>query len=121
MIDLGPEDLRFRGTVRWSAGVDPTGPSTGMYAFVAELPDGSPPGDEVRISEGLLAWKPLAWVCDPANGAVVGNIPRLLPAFLGGGEPAEYRCEYVDGVLVGVSVGRLQNRVALTAGIMRVR
>lgn len=31
-IDLPKDGPRFAGIVRWAAGVDPTGPSTGMYA-----------------------------------------------------------------------------------------
>jgi 8-oxo-dGTP diphosphatase len=106
-VDLGPEELRFGGLVRWSAGVDPTGPSTGMYAFVADLPHASGWDGERRIAEGLISWKPLAWACDPENTAVVSNVPRFLPGLLGEVGPAEYRCEYVRGALVGFSVHKL--------------
>jgi len=106
-IDLQTDGLRFAGIVRWAVGVDPTGPSTGMYAFVADLSEGSVWRAERVIPEGLLAWKPLGWACDPANGTVVSNVPRLLPGLLGGGGPKEYVCEYADGVLMGVSVSRL--------------
>ena len=59
------------------------------------------------IPEGLLAWKPLGWACDPANGAVVSNVPRFLPGLLGGGGPKEYVCEYADDELVAISVNPL--------------
>jgi 8-oxo-dGTP diphosphatase len=106
-IDLPTGALRFAGVVRWAAGVDPTGPSTGMYAFVAEVSEGSARRAGRVIPEGLLAWKPLGWACDPANEVVVSNVPRFLPGLLGGGKPKEYVCEYAGGDLVGVSVGRL--------------
>lgn len=106
-IDLQTDRLRFAGIVRWAAGVDPTGPSTGMYAFVAELPEGPARRAERVIPEGLLAWKPLGWACDPANRTVVSNVPRFLPGLIGGGGPKEYVCEYAGGRLVGVSVSQL--------------
>ena len=34
-IDPQTDRVRFAGIARWAAGVDPTGPGTGMYAFVA--------------------------------------------------------------------------------------
>ena len=106
-IRLDPKELRFGGVVRWASGVDPTGPSTGMYAFAAGLPDGRGPEGERRVPEGVIAWKPLVWVCDPENPAVVSNIPRFLPDLLERDEPMEYRCEYRGGELVEVTVGRL--------------
>ncbi len=106
-IGLRSEAFRFGGVVTWASGVDPTGPSTGMYAFVVELPGGRESQREREVPEGLLAWKPLSWVCDPANGSVVSNVPRFLPGLLEGGRPREYACEYADGELVGVSVNPL--------------
>lgn len=87
--------------------MDPTGPSTGMYAFVADLPRGLAWEGVQKTPEGLLSWKPLDWVCDPGNGAVVSNIPAFLPDLFGGAGPMEYRCEYVDGKLVGLTAGPL--------------
>ncbi len=96
--------LRFGGVVRWAAGVDPTGPSTGMHAFVAELPEDRPVHRDGWMSEeGRLCWKPLAWACDPENGDVVSNVPRFLPGMLRSAGPMEYRCEYAGGRLVGLT------------------
>jgi 8-oxo-dGTP diphosphatase len=108
-IDLmRSEALRFAGIVRWSSGVDPTCPSTGMYAFVAELPDEWPVHEgEEEVPEGLLAWKPVIWACDSENDAVVSNIPRFLPGLLDTPEPMEYRCEYAGERLVGLVVNPL--------------
>lgn len=96
--------VRFGGVVRWKPGVDPTGPSTGMYAFVGDLPGDRPVGEEAwETPEGVLSWKPLGWACDPENEAVVSNVPRFLPGLLGGDGPMEYRCEYSNGRLVGLT------------------
>jgi 8-oxo-dGTP diphosphatase len=106
-IGLPADGFRFAGIVRWAAGVDPSGPSTGMYAFVAELSGCSSRGAERMVPEGSLLWKPLGWACDPANEALVGNVPRFLPGLLGGDGPREYVWEHAGGDLVGVSVRRL--------------
>ncbi|QIN82384.1 NUDIX domain-containing protein [Rubrobacter tropicus] len=107
-IDLREtERVRFGGAVRWAAGVDPTGPSTGMHAFVADLRPGSAREGARETPEGLLSWKTLDWVCDPENGAVVSNIPRFLPDLIQSDRPMEYRCEYDGEKLVGLSVGPL--------------
>ncbi len=59
-IDLRTSgEVRFGGVVRWASGVDPTGPSTGMYAFIADLQHGSTRKEVLRTLEGLLSWKPL--------------------------------------------------------------
>jgi 8-oxo-dGTP diphosphatase len=103
-IDLrGSARVRFGGAVRWLSGVDPTGPSTGMHAFVADLRPGSAWEGTRETPEGLLSWKTLDWVCDPENGAVVSNIPRFLPDILQNDRPTEYRCEYVGESLVGIT------------------
>ena len=103
-IDLREsERVRFGGVVRWAAGVDPTGPSTGMHVFVADLRPGSALEGTRRTPEGLLSWKTLDWVCDPENEAVVSNIPCFLPDLLQGDRPMEYRCEYDGEKLVSLS------------------
>jgi len=97
-------EARFGGVVRWASGVDPIGPSTGMYVFVADLQHGLARKEVLRTPEGLLSWKPLDWVCDTENEGVVSNIPCFLPELLEGKEPIEYLCEYVAGKLVGLTV-----------------
>ena len=103
-IDLARADeVRFAGLVTWPVGSDSTGPSGGMYAFVAELPEAWPLGNgERETPEGRLAWKPLAWACDERNADVVENIPRFLPAMFASTEPREYFCDYRTEALVAV-------------------
>ena len=109
-IDLrGFGSLRFSGVVTWKKGADPTGPSTGMYAFVAELPDDWPVWEGAReVEEGLLAWKSIYWVCNPENDAVVSNVTRFLPGLLKNTGPMKYRCEYEGERLVDLAVETLR-------------
>ncbi len=105
--------LHFAGIVTWTVGADPTMPSSGMYAFVADLGPAFPiwMGDR-DTPEGLLRWHPLAWLCDPANDALVSNLPHFVPAMLAGNPAVEYRCAYDGERLVGVTRHGLSNDAA---------
>jgi 8-oxo-dGTP diphosphatase len=104
---------RFAGIVTWASGVDPTGPSQGMYAFLAEVPKASLWEGERLTDEGPLCWKPLEWVCDPSNPAVVSNIPRFLPRMLAQKAPQDYSCDYQAGSLVEMIVRPLPARAVV--------
>ena len=87
--------LRFTGIVTWN--LDSTSANSGMYAFVADFQQASVTWEGDReVPEGLLCWKPLQWVCDLNNTAVVSNIPRFLPHMLSQDIPLEYHCKYRD-------------------------
>lgn len=104
-IDLAASDaLRFAGLVTWTVGADPTMPSSGMYAFVADLSPDFPrwQGDRA-VAEGLLRWHPLAFVADRDNVALVSNLPHFVPPMLAGASPVEYRCAYAGERLIGVT------------------
>lgn len=99
--------LRYAGIVRWNPGADPTSESRGMQVFIAELPGIGPSSEERETPEGLLAWKPLSWACDPENDSVVSNIPRFLPMMFSSDAPMEFRCEYEGERLVSVAASPL--------------
>ncbi|HEX7734867.1 MAG TPA: NUDIX domain-containing protein [Ktedonobacteraceae bacterium] len=104
-IDLaGTGELSFTGLVTWDVGKDPTRPSSGMYTYLARLEPDFPTWPDRPMNEGLLSWKPLDWVCDPSNPAVVSNIPRFLPLMLADPAPREYYCVYRWGKLREVIV-----------------
>jgi 8-oxo-dGTP diphosphatase len=89
-IDLAKvPSLFFAGITSWGlVGQDPV---KGMYVFIAHLsPQQAEQVQTLNTPEGLIAWKPLAWVCDPGNQAVVNNIPRFLPPMLAAQIPYEY-------------------------------
>jgi len=118
-LDLhAAERVRFAGLVRWGPGGD-IGHGIGMYVFIADFSAEYPIwGDERLVPEGRLSWKPLLWVCDPTNMAVVDNIPHFLPAMLARTVPLEYRCDYSDGSLLRVTARPL--RILVRAAIERV-
>jgi 8-oxo-dGTP diphosphatase len=112
------EGFRYTGIVTWNLGADSTSESRGMHVFIAEAERDAPEGEtperetpERETSEGILAWKPLSWVCDPENESVVGNIPRFLPAMLDFESPMGSRCEYEGGRLVGVAMNPPSSRI----------
>lgn len=85
--------LFFAGITTW--GLTNQEPVKGMYSFIAHL--SRQQAEQVyslQTPEGFITWKPLTWVCDPNNQAVVSNIPRFLPPMLEAQTPYEYFCEY---------------------------
>jgi|SRR5579872_726588 len=100
--------LHYVGIVTWNVGSDLLSPTGGMYAFIAEVPPDWPIWEgERETEEGLLCWKPIEWVCDPNNFAVVSNIPRFLPHMLLKKNPHEYFCAYRGGMFVDLMVREL--------------
>ncbi len=97
--------LRFAGIVTWPVGADATASSSGMFAFIADLPPDWPTWEGNRmIPEGTLCWKPFEWVCNKQNVEVVSNIPYFLPHMLSEHVPAEYFCDYHEEHLVDVII-----------------
>lgn len=84
----------FAGIVTW--GLTGHDALKGMYVFLAHLTEQQVAEciSSCNTPEGLIAWKPLVWVCDSHNAAVVSNIPRFLPLMLEAQTPCEYFCEY---------------------------
>lgn len=90
---LEAPSLFFAGIVSW--GLLDHGPVKGMYTFIAHLSSlQAAQVQDIATPEGLLSWKPLSWVCDPTNHAVVSNIPHFLPPMLQAQDPHEYFCVY---------------------------
>jgi 8-oxo-dGTP diphosphatase len=81
--------LRFAGITTWELSSQHA--MKGMYVFIAHLSQRQAEQiDTLDTPEGVIAWKPLAWVCDPSNREVVDNIPRFLPLMLEELTPYEY-------------------------------
>ncbi|MCP8967110.1 NUDIX hydrolase [Ectobacillus ponti] len=96
--------VSYRGTVTWKSDHEDWG---GMYMYTAQMPDipyVTPQGAE----EGILDWKPIAWVLDPENDGVVSNIRHFLPHALAG-RVMEHTCHYDGNQLVSVASIALQH------------
>lgn len=106
-IDLREaSSLFFAGIVTWRL----TGHNEkkGMYVFIAHLsPQQAERIHTLETPEGLIAWKPLAWVCDVSNREVVNNIPRFLPPMLEARTPYEYFDMYENEGSTGEPVRQL--------------
>ncbi len=101
---------RYKGVVSWvSDGV----PKGGMYAFSAELPDGYSFPTPKPTREGILDWKELDWIMDPANRGVASNLPRFLPALLNDAVCYEHRCRFEQGRLTGFQSAPLTESAAV--------
>jgi 8-oxo-dGTP diphosphatase len=93
-IDLREaSSLFFAGITTW--GLIDHDPVKGMYVFIVHLsPQQAEQVHSLNTPEGFIAWKSLAWVCDPNNQTVVSNIPRFLPPMLEAQTPYEYFYAY---------------------------
>ena len=109
-IDLQQaQELRYTGLVTWTDGNKPIRITGGMYAFLAYVGSDFPTWPDRSTPEGLLSWKPLAWVCDPAHTEVVSNISQFLPHMLHTSQPLEYRCHYQKHILQSMMIVELQD------------
>lgn len=87
-------EVRYGGSVTWTQ----DGVYGGLYTFVADVPADLVYPTPRAMDEGLLDWKPTAWVTDPQNFGVVPNIPRFLPPMLQGEPPQHHHFEFVNGL-----------------------
>lgn len=81
-------DVTFCGLLTWDGFETPAG---GLVIFTAE----APAGDPAQCSEGLLAWKPRAWVFSAPE--VVSNIHIFGPLALNGAPAQVYHFSYENG------------------------
>jgi len=107
-IDLNASTrLEFHGIVTWNLRPGAV-QEQGMYVFVARMSQAdaqlAPLPD---CDEGTLAWKPIEWVCDPANDDVADNLPSFLPRILEESVPLWVRCIYKNHRLLDVALDRL--------------
>jgi 8-oxo-dGTP diphosphatase len=98
--DLALTDAQFAGVVTWTSEKG----SDGMYVFLSRLADDRARELPRETEEGILSWKPLAWVLDPNNHGVVSNIPHFLPIMLERNERYRFHCRYARHQLVGVEM-----------------
>jgi 8-oxo-dGTP diphosphatase len=81
---------RFAGLLTWEGYAEPAG---GLYIFTAAAPPGDPQAQ--AGDEGVLAWKPRAWVLSAPE--VVENIHLFGPLVLDGAPIQDYHFIYAEG------------------------
>lgn len=92
---------RFGGVVTWTGHA---GGTSGMYAYVANLPAGIDPNAAAgETEEGFLSWESTASVL-AGRADVVDNIPSFLGPMLAGAAPAAYRLSYAGDRFLGCRV-----------------
>lgn len=97
--------VEFKGIVTWNRGN-----GSGMYAFVAALPDDYDYATPRVTDEGILEWKALDWIIHPDNLGVAAHVKRFLPMMLNESGIYEYRCFFeADGRLVACHRVPLEN------------
>lgn len=89
--------LSFKGVVTWSVNGGITG---GMYLYLAEVPEDYVYNTPIATDEGILDWKPVAWIIDKANAGIAANIPGSLELILHDPICYDHRCIYEDGKLI---------------------
>ncbi len=67
---------------------------SGMYIFIADLPDGMSLDTPLNTVEGILDWKPIEWILDKENRGVIGNLQKFLPEILDGNIYLEHKFVY---------------------------
>jgi len=95
-LRFAPEELKYSGEVTWPTG---NGRMDGMYAFTAEVQETFQYPTPIAVEEGILDWKPLAWICAPDNHGVREHVKRFLPMMLYEAQCYEYRCDFEDNQL----------------------
>jgi 8-oxo-dGTP diphosphatase len=96
---LEVEQVRFAGLLTWEGFEIPSG---GLYIFTAQVSGSAEPKE---CNEGILAWKPRAWVFSAVE--VVSNIHRFGPEVLGGAPPRLHHFVYRDGGIIHYAPGPL--------------
>jgi 8-oxo-dGTP diphosphatase len=105
-IDLtAGKEPTYAGIVTWPAFDELSIPAGGMHVFLTTIESSSLVwfGDR-EAHEGTLAWKPIDWVCDRSNPAVVSNIPYFLPEMMVASTPKLYRCMYSENTFTGLTI-----------------
>ncbi|MEB2281357.1 hypothetical protein LAV73_15345 [Lysinibacillus xylanilyticus] len=73
-----------------------------MYAFIAELPESYHYVTPIKVAEGILDWKDLAWIFHPKNVGIA-DLTYYLPKMLDETTNYEYIFTYKDNKLIDVT------------------
>jgi len=94
-----------KGILTWS-NFDALG--LGLYLFLIEVDPDYVYETPIKTREGILDWKPIAWINDNENEGIAKNIPRFLPTLLDKPERYHYHCIFENALLQSVSIELLE-------------
>ncbi|WP_225340570.1 NUDIX hydrolase [Lysinibacillus capsici] len=93
----------YAGKVTWKSNKG----DSGMYVFIADLPQDSSVVTPVITDEGILEWKDVEWIVNPENKGVVDNLKLYLPKINDGKYELEHKFTYSDGFMLDYKTHRL--------------
>jgi 8-oxo-dGTP diphosphatase len=79
--------LSYRGIVTWRSF---TGDPGGMHIYVAKVASDFVYPTPIKVTEGILDWKPIAWIAEQHNFGIAEVVPRILPHILTDARPVEH-------------------------------
>jgi 8-oxo-dGTP diphosphatase len=96
--DIQVEEIRYSGAVTWISEHE----NSGMYAFIAEVPDSFEYLTPRGTVEGILAWKNIDWITNEKNQGVLHHVNHFLLDMLGSNvdSPCEYRFVFNRGQII---------------------
>ncbi|TMV17197.1 8-oxo-dGTP diphosphatase [Paenibacillus thermoaerophilus] len=97
-LELKQSEVVWKGIVTWTVDGGRLG---GMHVFVANLPGHLALETPKQTEEGILDWKRIDWITDPANQGVASNVPRFLTTLFEDASEWEHRCVFEAGRLTG--------------------
>lgn len=88
--------LAFKGMVTWTVDRNRYG---GMYIYLADIPSSLKYPTPVKTREGILDWKQIDWILNPANAGVASNLPTCLQYALKDNLCYAHHCIFENGKL----------------------
>jgi 8-oxo-dGTP diphosphatase len=89
------KEVTYAGNVVWKSQHG----ESGMYVFIADLPETMNIDTPIKVEEGILDWKKIDWILDSNNNGVVSNIHHFLPKMLNGQYGFEHIFVYGNGTI----------------------
>ncbi len=98
-ITFKSEEVFEKGTVTWDKF---NAKGSGLYLFVAYLPDDFVLKTPLVVDEGILDWKTIDWASDLENQGIARNIPYFLKTILHDENNYNFACTFHGDFLAKV-------------------
>ncbi len=100
-LDLDINRFIDKGCVTWNVF---HAQGQGLYVYLYYLPDNFTFNTPVRVQEGILDFKTIAWTTDLENEGIAKNIPYFLPTLLEDEKKYQFHCLFKKGQLKKVII-----------------